>query len=147
MPIKKTQEERDRDIYTKAFADARADLDETNAHNTEERAKALADSMLMALLTPVDLRSVLTVNKVQKKLYIQGEIVDQATLANLKAEAEFIAQSSVWNLLYETPKKLAQDAMFRNSESLADMQKGKSILYALDSQKNILDTLLSFRRD
>ncbi len=86
----------------------------------------------------------MTIDKQKGIIYVGGERIDVARLANLKAEADFFLASDLWTLLYETPKELAQRAMFVNGESLVDMQKGKSMLYTLSTQKNILETFKSF---
>ncbi len=102
-----------------------------------------AIQLLNELLSNVDLTKIVAVDKTRGIVYIGGEKADAGRLANLKAEAEFLLNSELWTLIYETPKELAQRAMFVNGESLDDMKKGKSILYTLSTQKNILDTLKS----
>lgn len=93
---------------------------------------------ITTLLSNVDLTKI--VSKDPRGLILIGGIhADNVRLTNLKAETEFLLQSELWTLLYETPKELAQRAMFINSESLDDMKKGKSILYTLSTQKNILN--------
>lgn len=107
---------------------------------------ALADKKLNALLSPVDLTQIVTLEKTPQGgiLSIGGEKADASKLANLRAEAEFITASEIWKLLQETPKELAHRAMFIQSESLDDLKKGKSILYTLSVQQNIVDVLKSF---
>lgn len=110
----------------------------------EEQIDEMANEKLANLLSIVDLRKIVTIDKPRGILFIGGARVDPARLANLKAEADFFVTSELWSLIYETPKELAQRAMFVSGESLADMQKGKSMLYTLSSQKNIVDTLRSY---
>ncbi len=95
-------------------------------------------------MTVIDPRKIVTIDKPRGIVYIGGTRVDNARLSNLKAEAEFFLASDLWALIYETPKELAQRAMFISGESLVDMQKGKSMLYTLSTQKNILDTFKSY---
>lgn len=140
-----TFEDAKRALYTKAFSDASKDLEETNMYNTEQKAKELSKTMLNDMLSVVDMNSIVTVDKMNKLVYIGGIKTDAMQLANLKAEAEFIVASSLWKLLYETPKELAQRSMFVSSETLADIQKGKSMLYTLSTQKNIIDTFRSYK--
>jgi len=131
-------------IYQKAFADALNDLKETNVYDTEKKAEELANKKLNDLLSNVDLNKIVTLDKQRGIVYIGGEKVDEGRLGNLKAEAEFFLQSDLWQLIHETPKELAQRQMFVNGETLADLQKGKSILYVLSVQKNIVETVKGF---
>lgn len=99
---------------------------------------------LNELLSNVDLDKIVSLDKTHGVIYIGGERADNGRLTNLKAEAEFLVNSEIWTLLYETPKELAQRAMFVQGESLDDMKKGKSILYTLSTQQNIINTLKSY---
>lgn len=133
-----------RELYTKAFSDAYKDLEETNVYNTEEKAKELTEKKLLEMLNPVDLTRVVSLDKSRGILFIGGEKVDEAGILNLKQEAEYFQSTQLWKLLYNTPKKLAEESMFISGESLADMQKGKTILYTLSTQKNIMDIFSSY---
>lgn len=106
----------------------------------EQQAKRLLDT----LLSNFDQRSIVSVNDKTGKIYIGGEMVDDARLANLKAEAEALTQFDLWKLLSETPKALAERAMFVNGETLDDLRKGRSMLYMLSTQKKIVDTFLAY---
>ena len=129
---------------TLAFKNARKDLEETMSDDIDKRAEELAKRKLSELLSPVDLRKIVTLDKEKGIVYIGGERAEAGRLSNLKAEAEFFLQSDLWTLLYENPKELASRTMFVSGETLADMQKGKSILYTLSTQKNIIDTFKSY---
>lgn len=126
-----------------AFKKAREDLEETNVYDTDEKAKVLAKKMLNDLLSVVDESQIMT--KANTGIvFIGGAKVDDVTLSNLKAEAEFLTNSQIWKLMNETPKELAQRSMFVNGESLADLQKGKSMLYTLSTQNNILELCMKY---
>lgn len=109
----------------------------------DEIAEEKASKMLNDLLSNVDMTSIVSLDKMRGIVFIGGKQADKGRLSNLKAEAEFLMQSDLWKLLSETPRELAQRAMFVDSESLDDMKKGKSILFMLATQKKIIDTLLS----
>ncbi len=96
---------------------------------------------LASLLTNVDLNKVISIDKPHGIIMIGGEKADQARLNNLRAEAEFILQSDIWTILYETPKQLAQKEMFVTSNTIEVMQKGRAVLFLLSQQKNIIDIL------
>lgn len=114
------------------------------AKNNQNEIEEKARQLLNDLLSNTDLNKVVTLDKARGIVYIGGQKVTPERLMNLKSEAQFLVESELWHLIYETPKELAQRAMFVNSESLDDMKKGKSILYTLSTQKNIVDTFLSY---
>jgi hypothetical protein len=137
-------ETRKEKIYQKAFADARKDLEETNIYDVDEKSKELCKQKLNDLLSNVEMHKIVSLDKTKGILFIGGVKADEGRLANLKAEAEFLDKSDIWQLMQETPKELAQRAMFVEGESLDNMKKGRSILYTLSTQKNILDILKSY---
>ncbi len=136
----------DRDeLYRKAFKDAQADLKETHIEDTDKKAVELAEKKLSEMLSVVDMNKVISSNK-NGFIYLGTERASDIQLQNLKAEAEFLKNSSIWGIIHETPKELAQRAMFVAGDSLDDMKKGRSILYTLDSQKKVIDMLLLYNK-
>lgn len=93
---------------------------------------------LSQLLSPVDWSCVVSVDKGTKQILVGGKPIDAGRAANLKSEAEFILQSDLWQLIHETPKALAQEEMFVRGDSLESLQKGRSMLYTLDAQLNVI---------
>ena len=104
-----------------------------------------AEKKLNDLLSTVDMKSIVSLDKTHGIVYIGGERADEARLSNLKAEAEFFVQSELWHLIQETPKELAQRQMFVNSESLDDLRKGKSMLYLLSQQQNVINLFKGYQ--
>lgn len=135
-----------KDLAMDSFRKAHSDILETMRDDLDVKAEELAKEKLARLLSPVNLDKIVTIDKTRGFVFIGGEKVDEKRLANLKAEAEAIKEFDLWHLMYETPKELAQKAMFVSGEGLADLQKGKSILYTLSTQKNILDIFLSYKK-
>lgn len=131
-------------LYCKAFNDAYKDLEETNVYNTEEKAKELADQKLLSMLSAVDYNKVVKLDKTKGIVIIGDTPAEAGRLSNLKAEADFLMQSDIWTLLQETPKELAQQSLFKISESLDDLKKGKAMLYTLSAQQNIVNLLSSY---
>jgi hypothetical protein len=127
-----------------AFPLAQKDIMDTMAEDLDIKAEELAKKKLNYLLSPIDHSGIASITK-QGVIYVGGERPDDGRLANLKSEAEFLMQSDIWKLLQETPKKLAEQAMFVAGESLDDMKKGRSILYTLSSQQRIVDILKSYQ--
>lgn len=134
------QEER-----VKAFSLAQKDILETMRDDLDKQAEELAKYKLAQLLSVVDMDKVVTVDKSRGIVYIGGVQVEEGRLANLKSEADAIEAFDLWHLLSETPKELAHKAMFVAGESITDMAKGRSMLYTLSSQKNIIEIFKSFK--
>lgn len=128
---------------TANFALAQKDILETMRDDLDKQAEELSKKKLNDLLSPIDMNSIVTINKQLGAIFIGAERIDESRLAALKAEADFILASDLWHILQETPKELAHKAMFVAGDSLDDMKKGRSILYCLSSQRNIIDTFRS----
>lgn len=143
--FKKELEAIRRNFYTEVMRAATKDVEETMREDLDKQAEKIATQMVSSLLSNVDLTKIITVSN-RGIIMIGGEDADDAMLNNLKAEAEFFSESELWKLLQETPKELAQRAMFVQGDSLDDMKKGRSILYTLSTQKNIIELLRSFVR-
>jgi hypothetical protein len=110
----------------------------------EEKIEQEVHDRLVKLLSPIDPRLIVRVDKAGA-LHIGKERASQSRLDNLRAEAEFFLQSDLWNLIMETPKELAQQSMFVIGESVDDLKKGRSMLYTISTQKNIVETLRNTR--
>lgn len=130
-----------REASIDAFTKAIKDLEETNVYDIDTKAQELATQKLQSLLSVIDWNKVLKVNHKTKQLYVGEVMVDANRLSNLKAEANFLLESDIWNLLCETPKAEAQSSMFIKGETLDDMKKGKIMLFVLDQQRQILETI------
>lgn len=142
--FKKELKEATRQGSIDAFEKARKDLEETNIYNTEEKAKELMTKQLNDLLSLRDFKKIVTLDKNKGIIFIGGEKATDNRLINLKAEAEFFLQSDLWQIICESVKRSAEISMFVSGESLEDMRKGRSILYTLSSQNNILQTFKSY---
>ncbi len=127
------------DAGIEAFRLAHKDVLEGFEGDVEERAKELAQENLEKLLTIIDERLIVSVDPRAKVVLIGGEAVDEARLANLRAEAHFFIESDLWKVIYETPKKLAESAMFKDDGTLeTQLLKGRAILYTLATQDKIV---------
>lgn len=133
-------------FYTEVMAAAVKDVEETRIDDTEKKANILADKKLMEMLSPVDYAKVVYADKMKGTVTINGDRVDEGRLANLHAEAEALTQMDIWSLIYETPKELAHRAMFIDGDNIDTMKKGRSMLYHLSSQKNIIDLFKSYKK-
>ncbi len=136
--VKKDREE----VYRKAFEHALQDLKETNKEDIDGKAEVLAKKMLNDTLSPVDLTQIVRFDSQKKLLYIGGRVADEQEVHNLRSEAQMIVATNLWKMIHETPKELAQRALFVDSQSMDDIVKGKSILYCLSTQQNIVSKFL-----
>lgn len=138
--------------YTQGFGDGTTDGFKVARKNFEKDIEILRltqqkppendlSQRLNDLLSNVDLHKIVTFDKTNRLIYIGGKQVEPGRLASLKAEAESLIQMEIWALLQETPKELAMRSMFIEGDSLENMKKGRSILYTLSTQKNIIDVL------
>lgn len=129
-----------------SFGLAQKDILETMHDDLDKRAEAVAKEKLAKLLSIVDERMIISFSERTKSVYIGGEKIDDpGRLQNLKSEADMLLASDIWKLIIETPKKLAEKAMFEDDGKLENLLlKGRAILYTLDTQKRILATLKSY---
>ena len=128
-----------------AFPLASKDIWSTLEDEVDKRASVLSEKKLNDLLTVVDANAIVSLDTRNGVVYIGGEQVDDVRLQSLKSEAEYMLSSDLWKILYETPKSLAEKAMFVSGDSIDDMKKGRAVLYTLATQKKIIDTFLSKR--
>ena len=142
--VREALDEAERNGGIKAFPLAQKDVLETMRDDIDQQADLLADEKLLKMLSVVDPRKIVTLDRARGIVYIGGERAEEGRLANLKAEADFFTESELWHLIYETPKRIAEQTMFVSSESLVDLQKGKSMLFTLASQMKIIDTFKSY---
>ena len=146
------------DKFTQGYADGYIAGTETERHS-HERMRELYEPKLKdipveqyvqkrleGLLSPIDTNLIATFNDRTRQVYIGGILTDEARLANLRSEAEALMEFDLWNIIYETPKALAQKAMFSDDGKLeTQLLKGRAMLYLLDTQKRIIDTFKSFK--
>lgn len=122
-----------------SFTLAQKDILETMRDDLDKQAEELADEKLAKMLSIVDEKMIVSASKTGT-LLIGGERPDDARIANLKADADFLVESDIWKLLYETPKALSEKAMFCDDGKLdTQLLKGRAILYTLATQKKIVD--------
>lgn len=134
-----------REESIKAFRLAQKDILETMRDDLDAQAEELAQKKLQDLLAPVNMGLVVTLDKHNGMVYIGGEKTDDTRLANLKSECEALVKFDLWNVLIETPKRLAEKAMFQDDGVVENqLLKGRAILYTLDTQKKVIEVLRSY---
>jgi hypothetical protein len=130
-----------------SFPLAHKDIWETMKDDIDRQAEILAKKKLEALLNPVEWDRVIAFNPKTKSIYLGNVVADPVTMSNLQAEVQFLLESELWKILYNTPKAEAEKSMFVKGETLDDMKKGKTMLFVLDQQKKILELLKGYAQN
>lgn len=139
------------DAYLKGGIDsfplAQKDILETMDDDISKKAEELANKKVSQMLGIFDEKTVVTYVKRTGAIYIGGELADEGRLASLKAEAEYFEQSDLWKILNSSVDFVTRQIMFEKSnysENFDDLKNGKSILYTLSFQNNILNTFKTY---
>ncbi len=127
-----------------SFHLASKDIQETLRDDVEAMANKRIGEKLVEMLSPVDWNHVMSSDTRRGFIFIGKTQADAATLQALKQEAEMLASMEIWRLLIESPNALAQQVMFKTGEDPQAFQKGRSMLFHLDSQKKIVETLRAY---
>lgn len=93
----------------------------------------------MRLWCILDIEKVLTVK--ENKFFVGSEELTQSQLINLQQEVLFFKESALWKVVTNTLREQAQKMMFEKSVSFQDMTNGKMILYTVNVQNKILDSI------
>lgn len=96
------------------------------------------------LLCAVDEKMVITqVNTSNNRSYylLNGEKIASGQLVKLRHDANIIKDTDLWKIFENTLRSHAHKMMFTKSQTFDDVLSGKLMLYNLDIQKKILDTL------
>lgn len=126
----------------KIFAAAQKDILETMQDDLDKQAEILSRRKLAELLSTINEEDIIATKG--NTLYLGGKLADPQRIANLKAEADFFMASDLWKVLNETPKELAQRAMFMEDGKLENqLLKGRAILFTLATQQKVIHTLQS----
>lgn len=104
------------------------------------------DKELSRLLGFVDEKSIVTIDQARGIVFIGGQRIDEARLANLKAESEMLLNSELWKLLSETIRHMAYEQIFVKSKDYSEIVSGKMWLYHLDVQKKLMDVFKSYKK-
>lgn len=135
--VQRALKEAERQGGIKAFPLAQKDILDTMRDDLDKQAEELADKKLSALLSTVDISQIVATKG--RNVLIGGQVADDIKISNLKAEADFFSQSELWKLLQETPKALAERAMFMDDGKLeTNLLKGRAILFMLATQQKIV---------
>ncbi len=129
-----------------AFVLAHKDILDTMQDDLNAQAEVLAKEKVATLLSVVDPTHIISWDKRTGIVKIGGERATEGQLGNLKSEAEYLSMSNLWKILYESPKQLAYINMFKEGDSIEFMRKGRSMLFTLETQKEIVELLKSYQQ-
>lgn len=128
-----------------SFALAQKDILETMRDDLEKQSEELAEQKLADLLSNFDPKHIISFDSKRGLVFIGGEQADEGRLMNLKQEATALEGFELWKILYESPKALAEKAMFVDDGKLeTQLLKGRAMLFLLSTQKKILDIINSY---
>lgn len=74
-------------------------------------------------------------------MYEDGVMLTPQALASLRQEVLFLQDSLIWKYINSNVNSEAAKLMYHKSQTLMDMTIAKTILYTLDVQKNILESI------
>lgn len=74
-----------------------------------------------------------------------GKPVKGTELQNLQNEAKMIKQTRLWAMMLEAKKNAAHTYMFTGMKTLDDAHYGKTLLYSMSIDEQILDALENIR--
>jgi len=142
--LKEAKEKAKSEAVVQAFRDAHKEILDTSEEYLEDRASKKAEDKLASLLAIPSLAHLITIDK--GILNIGGEKIDKERALNLRAEANMVVKSDIWQILYNTPLELSHRTMFKEGTDVnGQLTKGRAMLFLLDTQKNILEILLSVK--
>lgn len=72
---------------------------------------------------------------------LDGKTIPVEYLRRLKQECSVLEESEIWKIFDNTLRSHAHKAMFVRSQTFEDVMVGKLMLYNLDIQKKIVNTL------
>lgn len=99
--------------------------------------------LLKTVLRAISVQDVMRIDERSRKIFLGGEIIDEKQLRMLREEAGYIKRTFLWKVLTNTLAEQARLTMFTHSKSWEDMLIGKMMLYNIDVQEKVLETILT----
>jgi len=94
------------------------------------------------LTKPVKLDHIIKVNELGQ-VWMDGRLLLPNEIANLQEQVRAFNSLALKSILFNTPKSLAEDTMFKQAGSMDDLINGKNVLYTIDIQEQILQKILN----
>lgn len=98
------------------------------------------------LTKPVNLSQIITVNDAGQ-IKVDGKVLTAQELLSLQQEVKAFQNFRLKTMLFNTPKDLAEERMFKDSKTWDDMLAGKLTLYVVDVQETIMLRILNAPQD
>ncbi len=153
------------DKFTQGFSDGYKAGMEKAKELQDQRKEDMKQGILMDIKTGTDLKLrnellahvlnspnpdlVLSVGEKNGLIYLNGNQISDVELFNLAEETRALETWRVWGILHNTLSDMARKTMNEKATTYEDMMSGKLILYTLDIQKSILNsikTLTEFKK-
>lgn len=96
---------------------------------------------LLHSISEEDILSLVKTSNGQGYYLLGGKKISKQQLTHLKQDAAIIKEMEMWKILNATLTANAHKMMFINSKSFEDVISGKLMLYNLDVQNKIINTL------
>ena len=96
--------------------------------------------LTLKLLPVIESKELIVFNG--KQIFIDGKPLNDAEIRSLKAEAQAMNEFRLWKLIVNYHENLAMKKMFKEAQDMNSLLFGKSVLYALSIQKEIIEKTL-----
>lgn len=103
---------------------------------------SLLNRLTKNLLNLVSVDQILTVNDLGQ-VFLDNRLIKNSELLSLQEEVKAFQNFRLKTIIMNTPEVLAKTQMFENSKSYDDMMVGKSILYTIDVQKQVMEKIIN----
>ena len=88
-------------------------------------------------ISKLDAKEVIKVNK-QGKVLLGGEVLDQSSIENLKAEVLTLKEMRIWRVFTETLSQYAIDKGFNDALNWEECLAGKMMAHNIGVLKNLV---------
>ena len=108
--------------------------------------KLIGNKLVSYLYCVPDSSKILKYRKSSQILYLNGEQISDIETNSLIQEARFIEKTKLWEIMQNNLVEAARKTMFDKAKTTDDLFFGKAILYCLDIEKNIIETVKSAKK-
>lgn len=92
------------------------------------------------LLPIVDEKELIAFSK-NGKVFIDNRELNPAELNNLRSEADIINEMRIWEIIVNKLNEKTQEKIYKEAVDVPDLIVGKTILYVLNFQKELINKL------
>ncbi len=95
----------------------------------------LLNCLLKKIYKPIVTSDIIVVDK--GTLKIDGKVITEQELRQLKAEEKALSNSRLWDLMIKTTRHLAEKQIITDSINMSHVTMGKSMIISLDTIESI----------